>query len=151
GRVSQWRARRTGELQQPSSTRSISPLPEPPRLETPRPATRNSKPLEPIKPAPIPFEPRIRISDSAPLPAPKAPPPSSQTGADEAATKQSPPWRAQLKERVKQTRDRRATGAVAVEPEPDEAELDPNPIVESALRRIQWAKHAPSASAAPRI
>ena len=76
GRVSQWRARRTGELQQPASsslpgtsgTRSISPLPETHKPEIPKPSVRNSKPLEPIKPAPSPFEPRIQISHAPPMP-----------------------------------------------------------------------------------
>jgi uncharacterized RDD family membrane protein YckC len=159
GRVSQWRARRTGDLQKPPSspTRTISPLPEPPKLtefakpESPKPSSRNSKPLEPIKPAPMPFEPKIQINHAPPMPAPKAQARSQPESGPTAEVEQYPPWRAQLKEKVKQARERKTVGANALDDDLDEAELDPNPIVESALKRIQWAKHTPAANSAPRI
>jgi uncharacterized RDD family membrane protein YckC len=159
GRVSQWRARRTGDLQKPppSSTRTITPLPDPPKLaqparaESPKPPSRNSKPLEPIKPAPMPFEPKIQINHAPPMPAPKAQAPSKPRSEATAEVEQYPPWRAQLKEKVKQARDRKTVGANALDDDLDESELDPNPIVESALKRIQWAKHTPATNAAPRI
>ncbi|MDQ3010644.1 MAG: RDD family protein [Acidobacteriota bacterium] len=159
GRVSQWRARRTGDLQQPpsgplssaSGARSISPLPETPKLESPKPFSRNSKPLEPIKPAPIPFEPRIQINHAPPRPVVKSPSSDSLKAEAQSGDDQNPPWRAQLKEKVKQARDRKTSGALAFDTEPDEVDLDPNPIVESALRRIQWAKHTPSAITARRV
>lgn len=163
GRVSQWRARRTGELQQPSSssssgasgTRTISPLPETSKMESPKPFSRNSKPLEPIKPAPSPFEPKIQISHVPPMPAPKATLSSVKTGdgnfTEHSADGQDQPWRAQLKEKVRQSRERKTGNLNGPGMEPDEAELDPNPLVESALRRIQWAKHTPPAANAPRV
>jgi len=164
GRVSQWRARRTGDLQKPPSapTRAISPLPDPPKLsqpvksESPKPSSRNSKPLEPIKPAPMPFEPKIQINHAPPKPAPPKPAPKAQALSKReseatAEVEQYPPWRAQLKERVKQARERKTVGANALDDDLDEAELDPNPVVESALKRIHWAKHTPAANPAPRI
>jgi len=159
GRVSQWRARRTGDLQQPpsSATRTISPLPEPPKpapsakADPPKPSVRNSKPLEPIKPAPAPFEPKIQITHAAPVPAPRAQLLSKPEAEAAVGTEPSPPWRAQLKEKVKQARERKTVGANALDDDLDEAELDPNPIVESALKRIHWAKHTPAANPAPRI
>jgi len=162
GRVSQWRARRTGDLQPASSTRTIAPLSgssqsaHASNTESPKMRVTDSKPLEPIKPAPIPFEPRIQINH-APQPATspasqKASPLSSQAAGQPAGDdEQDQPWRAQLKEKVRQARERKTVGANALETEPDEAELDPNPIVESALRRIQWAKHKPAPPPAPRI
>jgi len=163
GRVSQWRARRTGELQQPSSsslsgasgTRSISPLPETSKLESSKPFSRNSKPLEPIKPAPSPFEPKIQISHAPTTSAPKVTASSAKNGdgnfAEHSADGQDQPWRAQLKEKVRQSRERKTGGLNGPGIEPDESELDPNPLVESALKRIQWAKHTPPAATAPRV
>ncbi len=165
GRVSQWRARRTGDLQQPPSsftsgmpgasgalgTRGLSPLSETPKPESTRPFSRNSKPLEPIKPAPVPFEPRIQINHAPPRPLAKSPSSAAVETEAQSGDDQNPPWRAQLKEKVRQARDRKTAGANSFEAEPDEVDLDPNPIVESALRRIQWAKHKPSAMAAPRV
>jgi putative effector of murein hydrolase LrgA (UPF0299 family) len=54
-----------------------------------------------------------------------------------------------LKERVRQVREKRNTGDLTPPPpsEPDEAELDPNPLVESALKRIRWSGRPPAAAA----
>lgn len=157
GRVSQWRARRTGDLHEPA-TRTISPLANVAPSEIPKPRVSASRPLEPRRSSSIPFEPKIqinhissptpsssKISSSAALP---SPPLAAENNAGE---DQTPPWRAQLKERVKQARERVTTGPLTTKTEPDEAELDPNPIVEAALKRIRWASHAPSAISAPRV
>jgi len=85
-------------------------------------------------------------------------PPSSnkQSGAQveltvtgsETGTAAYPPWRVELKERVRQIREKRTTGELVAPPPspvgPDEARLDRNPIVESALNRIRWSSHAPA-------
>ncbi len=54
---------------------------------------------------------------------------------------QFPAWRAQLKDKVKEVRERRTQPTSEAGAQPDEAELDPNPIVESALKRIRWSQH----------
>ncbi|MGH9752524.1 MAG: RDD family protein [Blastocatellia bacterium] len=61
-----------------------------------------------------------------------------------------PPWRAELKERIRQIKEKRATNKLAA-PKPSlvqlsrtqvgEAKLNRNPIVESALNRIRRASH----------
>ncbi|MEP7338324.1 MAG: RDD family protein [Acidobacteriota bacterium] len=87
--------------------------------------------------------------------APKTTLSSVKTGdgnfAEHSADGQDQPWRAQLKEKVRQARERKTGGLTGPGIEPDEAELDPNPLVESALKRIQWAKHTPPAATAPRV
>ncbi|MCI0525538.1 MAG: RDD family protein [Acidobacteria bacterium] len=83
-------------------------------------------------------------------PAPK-PQPAMRTQAaveSEADVAAYPPWRAQLREKVRQAREKRNTGelvAPAILSGPDDdADLDRNPIVESALKRIRWADHTPT-------
>jgi len=82
------------------------------------------------------------------------PAPARQTASVgiETATAAYPPWRVELKERVRQIREKRATGDLVTEPpSPDsavEVDLDRNPIVESALNRIRWASHAPAITTA---
>jgi|GEM_PF-2403735 len=160
GRVSQWRARRTGELQQPS-TRTISPLSDAAKsvnsansgsLKQSQP---ESRPLEPRRSNSIPFEPRIQINQTSTSPKGSSGSLSSRSGASvtEAASDadQQPAWREQLKERVKQSRERKVAGPNAGGAEADEAELDPNPIVEAALKRIRWSAHASPATAMPRV
>lgn len=152
GRVSQWRARRTGDLQEPA-TRTIAPLSTPPQPDLPKPHSTNSRPLEPRRSPSIPFEPKIQINHAsspskASIPVVPAPALAAENTTNE---DQLPPWRAQLKERVRQSRERVTTGPLTNGIEPDEAELDPNPIVEAALKRIRWAAHTPSAISAPRV
>ncbi|MGH9848674.1 MAG: RDD family protein, partial [Blastocatellia bacterium] len=57
-----------------------------------------------------------------------------------------PPWRAELREKVRQAREKRNTGELVAPTLPsdstDDVELDRNPIVESALKRIRWADHS---------
>ena len=75
--------------------------------------------------------------------------PARQTVAgSDSETATYPPWRAELKERVRQIREKRATSElVAPKPSPvpssraqvGEAKLNRNPIVESALNRIRGA------------
>lgn len=153
GRVSQWRARRTGELPKPS-TRSLSPLANQSEPGAGKSGPLNSKPLEPIKPTAIPFESKIQANNTAAKStAPRSVKTSSAGIASEEGDNgviQYPAWRSQLKEKVRQVRERNGTATPTVEAEPDEAQLDPNPIVESALKRIQWANHPPPISSLPR-
>lgn len=157
GRVSQWRARRTGELQSP--TRTITPLPDAAKpadsgklrnsgsLKSP---TAELKPLETRRSNTIPFEPRTRIPQT-PAPSRQLPLRDPATDDLESDPSNQPVWRAQLKDRVKQSRERKLTGFSAITNEPDEADLDPNPLVEAALKRIRWASHTPAATAAVRV
>jgi uncharacterized RDD family membrane protein YckC len=55
-----------------------------------------------------------------------------------------PAWRAQLKEKVRQARQKRLAETPVVEVQPDEADLDPNPIVAAALKRIRRSSTSPS-------
>jgi len=143
GRVNQWRARRTGELPKPA-TRSLSPLDE---------ASVSANP--PRKQTSIPFEPAAHTNRSG-LPSakkytvPPAPQPATANG-DDPGVIQYPAWRAELREKVRQVRERNGAVAVAVEIEPDEAQLDPNPIVESALKRIRWSNQNPPGLSQTRI
>lgn len=162
GRVSQWRARRTGELKEPSaSTRSISPLAGTPKSDSQKLQTPGVKAIEPRKSAPLPFEPKIQINHASPSStiSSKASSAFSQapslsnpaTAEDDPGVVQYPAWRTQLKERVQQSRDRKVAGTAAVATEPDEAELDPNPIVEAALKRIRWSAQTTPPNPLPRV
>ena len=62
-----------------------------------------------------------------------------------------PPWRAELKERVRRIKEKRATSEPAAQPpspvqspraQDGEAKPNRSPIVESALNRIRWASRA---------
>lgn len=64
---------------------------------------------------------------------------------------QYPPWRAQLKEKVRQARERRQPDEPEREPAIDEAHLDPNPLVQSALKRLQRSDYSPTPTTMPRI
>src|SRR5262245_27404648 len=55
-----------------------------------------------------------------------------------------PPWRAQVKEKVRQIREKREAQAALMENQLKEASLDPNPIVEAALSRIRRQSPPPS-------
>lgn len=149
GRVGQWRARRNGEQSaaaQSSPTRSISPLASPaiaPKPEIKRspvePASYGSQ-RQPSVPAPaVPFESKARINQVV-IPTSSSGQ-SSAASSDDPNVVQFPAWRSQLKEKVKEVRERRTTPASEADNQPDEAELDPNPIVESALKRIRWSQH----------
>src|SRR5262249_42325849 len=83
------------------------------------------------------------------------PAPTRQTVAEiETPTAACPPWRAELKERVRQIKEKRATGELVTPPPSpvtpvrpvriNEAPLDRNPIIESALNRIRWSSHTPA-------
>src|SRR5262245_10235604 len=83
------------------------------------------------------------------------PAPTRQPGAGiETTTAAYPPWRAELKERVRQIREKRATGELVTPPPSpvrpvgtvgiNEVALDRNPIIESALNRIRWSSHTPA-------
>lgn len=70
---------------------------------------------------------------------------------DEAELEQSPPWRAQLKEKVRQARERRQTAEPSTELATDETHLDPNPLVASALKRLRPSDYSPAATSLPRV
>jgi uncharacterized RDD family membrane protein YckC len=77
--------------------------------------------------------------------------PARQTVAEsDPKTVDNPPWRAELKERVRRIKEKRATSKItapnsspAQSPRAQVGEAKPNrnPIVESALKRIRWASH----------
>ncbi len=126
----------------PSASRDTSPLTELPRI-----APRKDPDANLIQ-----FPAATRPSANQPTSKPQ-PELDSQTSTGTEAKNESgaatdPPWRAQLKEKVRQIRERRTGELPAVPPAPtsesDETEVDRNPIVESALKRIQWAAHTPA-------
>ena len=77
--------------------------------------------------------------------------PAGQTVAEsDPKTAPNPPWRAELKERVRRIKEKRATSSLtapnsspAQSPRAQVGEAKPNrnPIVESALKRIRWVSH----------
>lgn len=150
GRVGQWRARHTNTKPAAApATRSISPLPSPrispkPQVEPlPAVASKSSESkLSNTLPRPsVPFEPKPRMAEVA---APKSAAKSSaapSSSEEDSGVVQFPAWRAQLKDKVKEVRERRTQPTSEAGAQPDEAELDPNPIVESALKRIRWSQH----------
>jgi len=85
---------------------------------------------------------------AAPQPAPKPQPAIRAQIAveDESDLAAYPPWRAELREKVRQAREKRNTGELVapaiLSGADDDADLDRNPIVESALKRIRWADHS---------
>lgn len=143
GRVSQWRARRSGELTpvpaaaQATATRSLSPLASPAAEAKPeiKRTTVETKP-----PAPIPFDPNRRKNHPAQATIRNAA--ASAAAESNSDVVELPAWRAQLKEKVKQVRERRSGELPPIHIEQDEAQLDPNPIVESALKRIRWSQQS---------
>lgn len=91
---------------------------------------------------------------AAPQPAPK-PQPAMRPQAvveSEADVAAYPAWRAELREKVRQVRERRNTGELVapaiLSGADDDPDLDRNPIVESALKRIRWADHSPASKTA---
>jgi uncharacterized RDD family membrane protein YckC len=62
----------------------------------------------------------------------------------ESGLSEYPPWREELKEKVRQARERRIGQSTAAGSLPDEADLDPNPIVAAALKRIRRSSTAPA-------
>src|SRR5262245_3085591 len=77
--------------------------------------------------------------------------PARQTVAEsDPKTVTNPPWRAELKERVRRIKEKRATSSLTTPNPPHvqsprsqvgEAKPNRNPIIESALKRIRWASH----------
>ncbi|MFN0111457.1 MAG: RDD family protein [Blastocatellia bacterium] len=154
GRVGQWRAQRNYQSSgaQSSSATGISSS----RANSPSPAIAPKPeikrlpaepfPVTPKRPPSASFEPKQQvlpaaITKSAPA-QPAAVPASSE---NDPGVIQFPAWRSQLKDKVKEVRDRRGSGSLETDSQPDEAQLDPNPIVESALKRIRWSQHIPPA------
>lgn len=130
--VSQWRARRTGELEDPQS-RPITPRVTEPRI-TPR---------KEIDANLLRFP-----ASSRPAPGLK----TAQVMVGNAESASPPAWREQVKEKVRMARERRQVDAPAMpalEDETQAAQLEQNPIVESALKRIRRAPHAHQMLAIP--
>jgi uncharacterized RDD family membrane protein YckC len=141
---------RAARLQEPLPRRAADARPNPSRsaslmTELPKIVPRKDDDVNLIR-----FPAASTKQPAATQPAPKPQPAmrahaAVETESDVAAY---PPWRAELREKVRQVRERRNTGelaAPAIQGGPaDDAELDRNPIVESALKRIRWAEHAPA-------
>lgn len=160
GRVSQWRARRTGELPKPV-TRELLPLSEKIPVQTAAEnnasARFNYKAQGTGNQSAVSVESNIPVNKTTPSAHSRVAgnlqstlPLKAASEDDDSGVIQHPAWRAQLKEKVRQVRERNGALATALETEPDEAQLDPNPIVESALKRIRWADHASTPAALPR-
>lgn len=156
GRVSQWRARRSGELEavpavaQAATTRSISPLASPASELKPeiKRHLAEARPLESKNPPSKPFE---HIARNNPAPSPLRAAAVAPISENDSEIVELPAWRAQLKEKVKQVRERRSGELQPINSQPDEAQLDPNPIVESALKRIRWSQHITPESNNPAV
>lgn len=157
GRVGQWRARHSNTKSAAPATRSISPLPSPrisPKPEAePLPAASSksieSRPSSTLARPSVPFESKPRIAQVA-IPRSSAKSSAAASSSEEdSGLVQFPAWRAQLKDKVKEVRERRTQPTSEAGEQPDEAELDPNPIVESALKRIRWSQHLTPSQPAP--
>ncbi len=135
--------RRPGDTQ-PNPSRITAPLTDLPKIVPRKDADANL-----IRFPPAPEKQPVKHEDSAK--ASQQPAPSSHsTTSSETGNVVYPAWRAELKERVRQIREKRNTGdlvAPAAPGEPDEDDMDRNPIVESALNRIRWSSHPPAITA----
>lgn len=132
--------RRPGETQ-PNQSRATSPLTELPRIVPRKDADANL-----IRFPPVANKQESRQTEITRLaPRPQAAPASHVEDSHDGSAAY-PPWRAELKERVRQIREKRNTGELVAPSPPDEikqVDLDRNPIVESALNRIRWSPHLP--------
>ncbi|MBS1788967.1 MAG: RDD family protein [Acidobacteria bacterium] len=147
GRVGQWRARQSHvnpAAAHAAATRTISPLPSPkPGAKTQQVESNNNLDVNSpgLRPqTSVPLHPKTRIN---PVAVPKSSPAKSSAASsdEDPGVVQFPAWRSQLKDKVKEVRERRTQPIPAADAQPDEAQLDPNPIVESALKRIRWSQH----------
>ncbi len=139
---SDWRAQRAAQQPAPRHNQAYQSRSAKPIAELPKIVPRKDADINLLR-----FPPASSKQPEVALAAPK---PQTITGS-ETATTGYPPWRVELKERVRQIREKRNTGdLVAPSPSPiapagvNEAKLDRNPIVESALNRIRWSSHTPS-------
>lgn len=136
--------RRPGETQ-PNQSRATSPLTELPRIVPRKDADANLIRFPPVANKQESRQPEIMRLAPRPQAAPASHVEDSHDG-----SAAYPPWRAELKERVRQIREKRNTGELVAPSPPDEikqVDLDRNPIVESALNRIRWSPHAPAITA----
>jgi uncharacterized RDD family membrane protein YckC len=160
-----WRSPRYGQRtapQRPGSTQSnqsrvSAPLSELPKIVPRKDADDNLLRFPPAS------NKQVEVARTAP---------ARQTGAGiDAATAAHPPWRAELKERVRQIKEKRATGELASPPATvipvgtvgtvgtvrtvktagivgtvgiKGTATEKNPIIESALNRIRWSSHTPA-------
>lgn len=163
-RVGEWRARRTGDLAEPTAVRAASESPTTTSTTTerrvstlsavsrPQAKTADSKPLLPRQATPQPA--LARVEDATPIRTtmPSAAPLAAVVEEiDDESVAQYPPWRAQLKEKVRQAREKRQPETGLKKSDPDEAQLDPNPLVEAALKRIRHTAPTSKSSTQPRI
>lgn len=70
---------------------------------------------------------------------------------DELELRQYPPWRAQLKEKVRQARERRQLDEPERAPAAGQPHRETNPLVKSALKRLQRSDQSTAVPARPRI
>lgn len=126
-RVGETRARRVTTEIPDAPARRVAPFAAPPRAEN---RTSPAK-VQPIRP----------LAQTAP----------TLVAEDELELRQYPPWRAQLKEKVRQARERRQPDEPERAPSLDETQLDANPLVESALKRLQRSDYLPTGQPLPRI
>ncbi|MGH9767490.1 MAG: RDD family protein [Blastocatellia bacterium] len=145
-----WRSQRTGQRPatrrsgetQPNQSRTTAPMTELPKIVPRKDADANL----------VRFPPPSKQPESKRAEAPRPAPKPQIATADETGTEPYPPWRAELKERVRQIREKRNTGdLVAPPPAPaglERVDLDRNPIVESALNRIRWSSPPPATTTA---
>ena len=142
-----WRTSRPGQqtaprgsgASRPNQSRASGPLTELPKIVPRKDSDANLLRFPPTPNKPI----------EAPSPAP-----ARQTGAGiDTSTAAYPPWREELKERVRQIKEKRTTGELIAPPSPvspigkvgvKETRMDRNPIIESALNRIRWSSHTPA-------
>ncbi len=118
-RVSNWRARQASTQQYPSHGNSqIDPL------QKTLPLKVEPKPVDDPNLVRFPADPVRKQSQMSPLDI-------------EPELGEYPPWRAQLKEKVRLAREKRLAQTPTSHIQRDEADLDPNPLVEAALRRIR--------------
>ncbi|MCI0337797.1 MAG: RDD family protein [Acidobacteria bacterium] len=118
-RLSQWRAKRTGDMRKQSAIRI-----------TPNTSTQRTHSVTEVDANLI----RFPASSEA---TPKKSEATPSAGEMESELSGFPPWREQLKEKVRQARERRVVQNSVVRDEPDDTHLDPNPIVAAALKRIR--------------
>ncbi|MFN0085307.1 MAG: RDD family protein [Blastocatellia bacterium] len=128
--VNEWRSRRTGDL------------------EKPRPTNPTGEPvIVPRKDREVEAEPNLLRFPATP---PAAPVPRASAAPAPAESAAYPPWRDQVKEKVRLAREKRSQDSLPIESsavEVAEQGLDQNPIVESALRRIRYASYSQTATA----
>ena len=146
--VSQWRARKTGELQEPSP-RQVAPIDDRPKINARKDADDNLLRF-PASLQPAASRPTVARHAASGVPRFSTPRASRQIAAEPAV---APAWRDEVKERVRLAREKRQQSSPETGGDANEAQADPNPLVESALKRIRRSSPQPATvpAIAPRI